>query len=108
MRLIALALSTVVLTSCSGGGTGQEARKAPSTTLGNGDRVTYQPGDLTPGKTRIVCRDRTAGGSTLSGAVYVPRPGRGVAGHGDGEDGAASIQVETRRDGTVVASCRVG
>lgn len=36
----------------------------------------------------------------------VPGAGRGLLTHGDGTSGSATIEVRTRRDGTVVASCR--
>lgn len=75
----------------------------PETTLQQGQRVTYQPGEVTPLKTVIKCRPRAnPDGFPASAPVPVPGEEGGVT-----LDGFYSVTLHLRTDldGRVVAFC---
>ena len=95
-RLV-LTFPCVALGGC---GSGSPAEGSPQTfTIREGQTVTYLEGVARAGD-KIVC----AAGVGRVGA-YVQKPGRGVGGAGTGPDEGASVNVATRADGSVVASC---
>ena len=79
-----------------------EARAAASdaiVTVEAGKAAFFPPNKLRAGD-RVFC----AGPDNRVGAG-VPMPGGGVSGIGDGPDTAMSIEIETRRDGSVLVIC---
>lgn len=89
--------AAVVLAACGGGESGRPPAADSGVTV-EGSRV-FPPGELEPGD-EVVCMvgDRRIG-------AFVPEESQGVAGYGDGGDGAGGIRVETRSDGSVVVAC---
>jgi hypothetical protein len=64
-----------------------------------GDRATYPPGAVRPGD-KIVCKS-----GSVSASAIVPGPGTGVSGIADGVESSASLEVDSKPDGTVVVRC---
>jgi hypothetical protein len=87
----------VILTSLCLALLGCGGNSSPQTfTIRPGETVAYEPGVVHVGDP-IAC---VRGGEPMGGAV-VPKPGMGLGGAG----GGGSINVGTREDGSVVASC---
>jgi hypothetical protein len=88
----------LALGGCGGSGSAPEG-SAQTFTIREGETVTYQEGVARVGD-KIVCE-------TSAGRIgaEVQKVGRGVGGSGAGPNVGASINVATREDGSVVASC---
>ena len=95
---LVLTLLCLALGACRGSGSPAE-ESTQTFTIREGETVTYQEGVARVGD-KILC---DAGVGRVG--AYVQKPGTGVGGAGAGPNGGASIDVATREDGSVVASC---
>jgi hypothetical protein len=96
--VVVLTFLCLALGGC--GGSGAPAEGSQQTfTIREGETVTYEEGVARVGD-KIVCE-------TSAGRIgaEVQKPGRGVGGAGAGPNVGTNINVATREDGSVVASC---
>jgi hypothetical protein len=96
--IIVSIVSALGLSACAGD---DPSRPLLTSTLRDGETVTYGAEEIIPGKTRITCFDEKAGPAS----AIVPEPGGGVGGSGYGEEGSTTIVLTTNADGSVVAEC---
>jgi hypothetical protein len=100
-RRALLAVLLVLIAGC-GEAMNEQASAPPPLdrrTLTVGDRAAYPSGSLRPGD-KVVCTN-----GSVSAAANVPPSGEGVTAVADGVTSSASLEIESKASGTVIARC---